>query len=349
MKTPPGSVKEEVLLELQQLGITSPILEARLQYAENSHLLSQYLYPMAGEARVFPNMCSPQASGRLSVSDPPLINFTADKKYGLHGIRDVVHPDVGTEWCSGDLEAVEARLIGHACGDKVDEEVFRRGYDIHTITAIRMLKWPEPPFEPTKKNLFSEVGQDWCSEIGQLVAGTQPGDAPGVPYSDSHPYRTLAKNCRYTLQYALNEKAMTRYAVPMRMKKEILWAFGKLYLQSKPWLTSWKAKIWNDCWRTHESRTAFGRRRRLVGSREAVMKEGLNHRIQGTVADLMKLIVARVCHTLACGIAYQSHDGFKFIFPLGQTPLAKVKELAERTWDIWGKPLFLPASWEIVQ
>lgn len=341
------SVGKEILKGLQLRGVTSPMLEARLQFAESNHLLTQYIRPMAGETRVHPNMHSPQASGRLSVSDPPLINFTASKKYGPHGIRDVVIPDAGWEWASGDLEAVEARIIGLACGDKVDQEAFDRNLDIHTVTGIRMMRWPDPPFEPTKKNLFSDVGAEWCDRVAHLI---DERDAVGklVPYDDGCKHRRLFKNCRYCLQYAKDARAMFRYAVEMRMEKKELELFGNLYLQSKPWLVRWKLHTWADCWRTHEARTAFGRRRRLAGRRNDVEKEGLNHIIQGTVADMMKQIIRSVCHATGCGLAYQSHDGFKFIYPVGQTPLDQLKPLVGRTWTMWGKPITIPASWEII-
>ena len=337
-RKPASSVDEESLRGLQQRGVTSPVLEARLAYVEAAHLINHYLKPMVELSRVYPRMCNPQASGRLSVSNPPLINFTPNPKYGPHGIQDVVTPDLGMEWACFDLDAVEARLIGCATGDKPDEEVFRRKLDIHTCTGIRMLNWEDPPFEPTKGNLFGEVGRDWCSRV----------PVPDPPYHEKHPYRTLFKNVRYTGQYCKNEKAMGIYAVDLGMRKEQLWHFGKLYFESKPWLVAWKRKKWSDCWRTHESRTAFGRRRRLVGARDAVEKEGLNHCIQGTVADIMKQIIRDVCYTLGCGFVQQSHDGAKFTFKRGETPMADMKTLVEREWDLWGHKLFIPAAWEVI-
>lgn len=334
-----ASVDEDTLRGFQQRGLTSPVLEARLAYVEAAHLINHYLKPMSESSRVYPRMCSPQASGRLSVSDPPLINFTPNPKYGPHGIQDVVVPDPGMEWACFDLDAVEARLIGHASGDTVDEEIFRRGLDIHSVTGIRMLRWPEPSFEPTKANLFGEQGQEWCAKV----------PVPNPPYHEKHPFRTLFKNVRYTGQYCKNEKAMGIYAIDLNMKKEQLWHFGKLYFDSKPWLVQWKRRVWQECWRTHESRTAFGRRRRLVGYRDAVEKEGLNHRIQGTVADIMKQLIRQVCYTLNCAFVQQSHDGAKFAFPRGETPLDTMKGLVERKWLLWEHALFIPATWEVIR
>ena len=272
-----ASVNQEALKALQQRGHTSSVLEARLAYAEASQLINHYLEPMTHAHRVYPNMTSPQASGRLSVSNPPLINFTVDPKYGPHGIQDVVIPDPGEQWICWDLEAVEARLIAHVTEDPVDRETFKRGLDIHTVTGIKMLRWPDPPFEPTKQALFNGAGEEWCARV----------PVPNPPYHEKHPYRTLFKNVRYTGQYCKHKRAAAVYAVDLGMTRAELEHFQGLYLQSKPQLVAWKRQAWAECWRTHESRTAFGRRRRLVGSRDQVEKEGLNHRIQGTVADMI--------------------------------------------------------------
>lgn len=344
-RLPANSVSEEVLRGLQAKGITSPFLEARLKYADASQLLSQHLGPMAGHPRVYPNLCSPQASGRVSTSRPPLGNFTADQRYGPHGLRDVVQPDPGEVWVCFDLDAVEARLIAHCSKDEGDLEAFRRGYDLHTVTAIRMFKWPDPPFEPTKAHLFGDRGREWCGRVGALL-GRFNGNGQLIPYSESDRYRRLAKNIRYALNYAKDEKAAARYAVEMKMTRDELYRHARAYLNAKPALMAWKRQTWAACWRTHEARTAFGRRRRLWGPRVQVEKEGLNHVIQGTVADVMKQIIAGVEANTRAIFVMQTHDGAKFRMREGMT--GDLIPYVEHLWDLWGSPLFIPASWEVL-
>ena len=161
------------------------------------------------------------------------------------------------------------------------------------------------------------------------------------------------KACRYAGQYCQHTSAADGYAVELGMPRAKVRQFLQTYLDSKPWLQLWKQRTWRECWRTHEARTAFGRRRRLYGDQASVEKEGLNHQIQGTVADLMKMIVRRVCEVPAClGLAYQTHDGAKFIFknPLVSGVLDKVRYLVGgREWIIWGRPLLLPATVEVIE
>lgn len=339
------SVKQEVLLLLRNAGIVSEILEARLQYAEAAQLLNQHIKPMIGLDRVYPNMMTPQASGRMSVSDPPLGNFTGRKKYGPHGIRDVVRPDPGWRWLIFDWEAVEARIVSHRSRDTIDAEAYRRMWDIHTVTAMRMFKWPEPSFEPTKANLKSSAGQEWCEHIGHL-AGMRDSEGRIISWNGDHRLRTLAKNCRYCLQYAQDVAAMDRYAAEMKMDKMKLRHFGALYLASKPWLVAWKRERWASAWRLKEARTAFGRRRRLVGKRKDVEKEGLNHEVQGTVADLMKMTLRRIKDRWPeSRLAYQSHDGAKIAFPGNLPPRPDIQAIVEREVIIDGRPVSFPAEY----
>jgi len=343
------SVREEVLLAIRQAGVYSEVLEARLEYAGAANLLSQHVLPMVGRSRVFPHMLASQASGRLGISNPPLGNFTADKTYGPRGLRDVVYPDPGFKWVGWDWEAIEARIVSHACKDTVDAEAFRRHLDIHTVTGIRMLRWPEPVFEPTKDNLFhTDQGQAWCEQIGAL-RGTRDIYGNVIPYSSQDVYRTLFKNVRYTGAYCKHPSAMVQYAVELRMPPDEMVRYGTLYLASKPGLVAWKRRIWDDCWRKKESRTYFGRRRGFYGNRYEVEKEGLNHKIQGTVADLLKLtLCAIIAEWEGVRLAYQTHDGARLVFPASFNPFPRFKEIVERAWPIDGREITFPGEYDEV-
>ena len=139
--------------------MVSEALEARLDYISSKQLLSHYIDPLVGVRRCYPRMLAPQASGRLSVSDPPLINFP-DK------ISDVVIPDIDHTWLCFDWEAIEARILAHLCHDTVDQEAFDKGWDIHTVTLARMFGYPACPAGWAKNEIFdTPVGREWCAQI----------------------------------------------------------------------------------------------------------------------------------------------------------------------------------------
>ena len=336
------SVKYDDLIRLQEKGEDSPFLAARLQFQESAALLNQHIRPMVGKRRVFPTMVIPQASGRVGISDPPVGNFTADPMYGPRGLRDVVRPNPGTTWVCADWSAVEGWIVSHRCQDPVDLEAKSRGLDLHTVTAIRMFKYPDPPFEPTDENLASSGGISWCQEVGFRKE-----------------IRDGVKNTRYTMQYAKNPAAVRRYAVKLGLQPNKLEQFGRLYLQSKPQLRLWKEKIWEDVWRRREARTAFGRRRRFAGDplygtpewhkyKAKVEKEGLNHEVQGTVADMMKITQVSL-NMIGCRMVLQRHDGWYSEVPEGWDRMSEYKAIVEREWTIDGRPFTCPAEYEVIR
>ena len=325
------SVKYDDLIKLQEKGADSAFLAARLQFQESAALLNQHIRPMVGRRRVYPTMVIPQSSGRIGISDPPLGNFTADPLYGPHGLRDVVQPDAGTKWTCADWSAVEGWIVSHRCQDPVDLEVKRLGHDLHTVTAIRMFKYPDPPFEPTKDNLTSSVGISWCQEVGFRKE-----------------IRDGVKNTRYTMQYAKQAHTVARYAVKLGLPPKTLIEFGHRYLRSKPWLVQWKKARWDLAWQRKEARTAFGRRRRLLGDRYQVEKEGLNHEVQGTVADMMKITQVSL-NMIGCRMVLQRHDGWYSEVPEGWDRMSEYKTIVEREWIIDGRPFTCPAEYEVIR
>ena len=351
MRDPPSvsrTIGEEALLKLRDAGHASEVLDARLQYAEANQVLTHYLTPLSTVARVYPTMLPTQRSGRWSTTDPNLPGMSARcinpdhearpehaaERAPCWSLRDCVVPDIGTKWVGFDWEAIEAKIVSAYCKDEEDLEAFRNRWDIHSITARKMYGWPRIPFEPTKANVFGEVGAVWRSGLG-------------VEYTEACRPRRLAKNARYALGYGESERAMDRYAAEMGMSVGAMREAGHRYLNSKPLLVSWKSRTWADCWRTHESRTILGRRRRLFGKQKDVQKQGLNHKVQGSVADMMNTILRAVDeYQPNATLVYQTHDGAKWRFPRDADPLPWLQPIVEREWDVDGTPITSTAEWK---
>ena len=344
------TINENALLRLKNAGHVSEVLEARLQFAEANQVLSHYLIPLSRVARVSPTMLPTQRSGRWSTTDPNLPGMSARCIAVAHrgepehaaghppcwSLRDCVVPDRGTVWVGFDWEAIEAKVVAAYSRDTEDLEAFAQDWDIHTLTACKMYKWGVPPFPPTKGNIFGPVGEAWRGRLP-------------VDYASSDcRVRRLAKNCRYALGYVESERAMTPYATEMGMGVKDLLAAGRAYLQSKPLLTSWKRRVWADAWRLHETRTFLGRRRRLFGTQKDVQKRGLNHMVQGAVADMMNWTLRQVDEARPdVTLVYQTHDGAKWAFlTKEENPRDWLAPIVEREWDVEGVVIRSTAEWK---
>ena len=325
------SVKYNDLKKLQDHDEASPFLQARLDFQETQVLLNSHIAPLVGRRRIYPQMVIPQASGRVGISDPPVGNFTAEPGYGPHGLRDVVRPDKGYKWICADFDGVEFWIVAHRSQDTVALAAKARGHDAHTVNAIHMFHYPDPPGEPTKDWLKTSEGIEWREQVGFTKQ-----------------IRDGVKNIAYTAQYAKKIETVARYSVKLGMLPKQLIEFGHRYLKLKPRLTAWKRERWEAAWRRKEARTAFGRRRRLLGDRYQVEKEGLNHEVQGTVADMMKLTVVALAE-IGCHMALQRHDGWCSSVDMTWDDMTSYKAIVERTWEIDGRPISFPAEYETIE
>jgi DNA polymerase I-like protein with 3'-5' exonuclease and polymerase domains len=193
-----------------------------------------------------------------------------------------------------------------------------------------MFTYPDPPFEPTKEALVTSAGEEWKARVGFHKE-----------------IRDGVKNTRYTMQYAKQAHTVARYAVKLGLPAKTLIEFGHRYLRSKPWLVQWKSQRWAEAWRRKEARTAFGRRRRLLGDRYQIEKEGLNHEVQGTVADMMKMTMVSL-NMIDCRMVLQRHDGWYSEVQEGWDRMSEYQAVVEREWIIDGRPFTCPAEYETI-
>lgn len=337
------SVESDLLTALQRTGVDSVVLNARLEYSETNLMLTHYI-PKLRLARVHPRMLPTQSSGRWSTTNPPLVNFPADclnpncPRHGVFHIasgppcwslRDCIVPNVGEKWICWDWDAVEAKLVAIFCQDEDDLQAFEEGWDIHTITTCKMFKLPLPP------NLKDPHKDPACAGWRGLVGWGGKDDRR----------RRLAKNCRYALAYGVDEKAMDRYSVEMQIPIAELRASGRLYLASKPGLVRWKQKTWARGVATRESRTFLGRRRRVLGDEHDAKKVLLNHKVQGSVADMMNYSLVQIDKEMDARLVLNTHDGAKIAFPRNVHPLSRIKEIVEREWSVEGYKTKFTATW----
>lgn len=327
LKSKSTSIAANVLKALKQSGAESQLLLARLQWVESAQLLTHYLKPLIGVERVFPTMLPTQASGRWSTKNPPRVN-TPDK------YQDTVWPDPGTYWIKWDYDAIEAKLATALCRDEEDLTAFRENHDIHTLTACKALGLPMPPIRTKALNTAPE-----CAEWREQVQWAGPKDNR----------RDLFKVARYALTYAYDETGLlnARGVEELGVTRAELLKMGKLFLRSKPHLVAWKKATWAAAYKTREARTFLGRRRRLFSTQKEInlfaatgrpgdaAKEGLNHAIQGAVADVLNLaIIAISTRWPECYLVLNAHDSATFAFPAGVEAWPEIRGLVEQKYEI---------------
>jgi hypothetical protein len=136
------------------------------------------------------------------------------------------------------------------------------------------------------------------------------------------------------------------------LTREELLSGGRAFLASKPALVAWKQRTWSESAAKGESRTFLGRRRRLFGDHKARAKMGLNHMIQGAVADMMNLCLKEIIlghPELGGWLIVNKHDGAIVAFPHGNLGEAtyKAKHYVHREWEIAGIHIAVLADWKL--
>lgn len=205
-------------------------------------------------------------TGRLSSRDPNVQNIPTDSS--IRGL--FVAPD-GQVLIVADYDQIELRVIAHFSGDPVMKGIFQRGEDIHAGTAAAVLgKDIEEitPFERTKigKPLNFAVGYGAGWQRVAAMAGTSE-----------------------------------------RQARLFVDRFNMSFAHIQPW----KRRVLLEAWQRGDPKnpyvrppfvtTLLGRKRRLpelyssdYALKRRAERQAINHRVQGTAAEIMKIAIIRV-------------------------------------------------------
>jgi DNA polymerase-1 len=222
------------------------------------------------------------ATGRLSSSNPNLQNIPIKTELGRE-IRAAFVARPGWRIMVADYSQIELRLLAHMSHDPVLVEAFRRGEDIHTRTAAEVLGVPPLMVTPDARRQAKVIN------FG-IVYGMSPfglSQTLGISREEAEKYIQ-----NYFLRYAGVKKFIDDTIAEVRS--------------------------------TGVARTLFGRERpipdmnsRNPNSRGFAERTAVNTPLQGTAADLIKLAMIRIDHTLAAEhieskMLLQVHDELVF-------------------------------------
>ena len=233
-------------------------------------------------------------TGRLSSSDPNLQNIPVRTEFGRK-IRECFVPlRPGERYLSADYSQIELRLLAHLSGDQGLIEAFNSGADFHTRTASRVFDVPMDLVTPQLRSKAKAVN------FG-IVYGQQA----------------------FGLSQSLD--------IPFGEAKDMIERYFAAYPQVRTYLDDVVANAAETGYAT----TLFGRRRYVpeIASRNAAQRgfgerTAMNHPMQGTAADIIKLAMrqvqeAIVARGLESSLMLQVHDELDF-----SVPLAEVEELS---------------------
>jgi DNA polymerase I len=132
---------------LEQLALTHDIARLVLEYRQLSKLKSTYvdalpalLNPSTGRLHTTFGQTG-TATGRLSSTNPNLQNIPIRTELGRE-IRAAFTVEPGHVLLAADYSQIELRLLAHFSKDPLLVEAYRRGDDIHTLTASQVFGVP---------------------------------------------------------------------------------------------------------------------------------------------------------------------------------------------------------------
>jgi len=292
--------------ELEKLKGKHKIIDYIMRYRELTKLKSTYLdaLPQLVDLNNRVHTSYNQtvtATGRLSSSEPNLQNIPIRTKLGAE-IRKAFIAPKGFKILSADYSQIELRIVASLANDKKMIEAFKNKADIHTVTAAEINK--VKPDKVTKEMRYGAKAVNFGVIYGQGPVGLAA--TTGISRAEAQDFID-----RYFLAH-----------------QEIA-----NYLESVKKLAAKKSYV----------ETFFGRRRYLpeINSgmaqvRAAAQRAAINHPIQGTAADLMKLAMIEIAKKLPkiskdSKMIMQVHD--ELVFEVPNEDIKEVAKLVEKEME----------------
>ncbi|GAC1470514.1 MAG: DNA polymerase I [Chloroflexota bacterium] len=291
---------------LEGLRGRHPIVDDILEYRrliklKNTYVdaLPQLINPATGRVHTDFNQ-TVASTGRLSSSNPNLQNIPVRGEVGRQIRRSFVPGRAGNIMLAADYSQIELRILASMSGDERLVQAFRTGEDIHRASAAAVFGIP-----------LDAVTAD---------------------------QRRIAKVVNFGIIYGIGEARLAYEAGITRSEAaEFIANYNRTYAGVKSFMDQvrWSA--------VHEGYVmTLLKRRRYVpdiqsnnpGIRTAAERAAVNMPVQGTAADIIKIAMIRLHHTLAerypdAHMVLQVHDELVFDVPDGQ-----VKEVSALVRDV---------------
>jgi DNA polymerase-1 len=293
-----------------------PFVDAYLEYKTLTKLYTSYVLPAWGlieaDGRIRPSFGN-AVTGRLTCSNPNLQNLPrVSKKHSELNYRSIMCAKEGHVLLAPDFSGQELRLLGIVADDKVIQNAFDKGLDLHLLTANSCFNLGLSESEMTEGNPEFEKAKEKYGE--QRYKAKNGANFPII-------YGTTAYGVSWRQGVSLDEA------------KRWIDSFFRLYPDVQRAMEDTKRRLKETGFVT----TLFGRRRRFLGfnslnkyKQEACLRQAFNFRIQGSAADQVKIAMAKI-YQAGYSIILMVHDEVVLEHPEVDAESAgeKVKTLME--------------------
>lgn len=303
---------------LAELAPLHPIAEKIVAYRELAKLKSTYIDALpalvASDGRIHTTFNQTvAATGRLSSSAPNLQNIPVRTEFGRR-IRAAFVPAVeGDLMVAADYSQIELRILAHLSDDPGLIEAFTSGEDFHAVTASR-------------------------------VFGVAIDEVPAE-------YRFRAKAVNFGIVYGQSAHGLAdSLKVSHAEAQEMIDRYYRAYPKVREYLDETIASAHRDGYAS----TLFGRKRRIpelkssnYNLRSFGERTAMNHPMQGTAADIMKLAMIEVDkslreHGMDAKMLLQVHDELVF-----ECPADELERLSRLACDAMGGVVELSVPLEV--
>ncbi len=286
----------------EQYSIVSDIK----RYRERTKIKSTYLdnlpRDIARDGRIHTTFNQTvAATGRLSSSDPNLQNIPVKTELG-RAVRKAFSTPEGHVFLTCDYSQIELRLLAHLSEDEHLIKAFNEGADFHAATASRIF---------------------------------------GVPVEEVTPLmRSNAKAVNFGIVYGQQAYGLSDTLGISRKEAQ---AMIDRYFEAYPGVRAYLDKTVEDAKKNLWVETMYGRKRHVQDiastnfmSRGAAERNAMNHPMQGSAADIMKLAMIEVQkkleeHKMKSKLILQIHDELDFEVP--EDELEELCKLVKETME----------------
>jgi DNA polymerase-1 len=297
---------------LEELATEHEIARRVLEYRQVSKLKSTYvdalpmlLNPETGRLHTTFNQTG-TATGRLSSNNPNLQNIPIRTEQGRE-IRAAFIAEEGHVLLAADYSQIELRLLAHFSGDELLVEAFRRGDDIHALTAAQVFGVP--------------------------------------PMMINEEHRRRAKAVNFGIVYGISPFGLAaQLGIEQKEARKFIDAYFAKYTGVRAWLDGVleqarkEQRVSTFFGRTRPIPDINSKNANMRGFAE---RTATNTPLQGTAADLIKLAMIRLhdelrTRKLKSRMTLQVHDELVFEVPLNEVETMRelVRDKMENVYEL---------------